>query len=338
MTPHDVTLDDERFMRRAIELGQSVRRQTSPNPWVGSVVLAADGSPAGEGATSPPGGAHAEAAALAAAGELARGGTCYTTLEPCVTQGRTPPCAAALVAAGVHRVVVALIDPDDGVQGRGVASLAAAGIEVVTGVLAEAAEESLRPYLVQRRTLRPYVVLKLAATLDGRIAAPDGTSRWITGEAARGDVQRLRAESDAILVGAGTVRADDPQLTVRTDPPPLRQPLRVVLGRAPDGARVQPALEMSGDVRGVLDELGRRGVLQLLVEGGASVAGEFHRAGAVDRYVVYLTGGFLGGDDGVAMFAGPGASTMSDLWRGRLVALERFGDDVRLDVEAVTGQ
>jgi len=325
-------------MRRAIELGQSVRRQTSPNPWVGSVVLARDGTLAGEGATAPPGGAHAESAALAAAGARAKGGTCYTTLEPCATHGRTPPCAEGLVAAGVRRVVVALIDPDDHTQGRGVATLEAAGIDVVSGVLAEAAEESLRPYLVHRRTLRPYVVLKLAATLDGRIAAPDGTSKWITGPEARADAHRLRAESDAILVGAGTVRLDDPELTVRTDPPPLRQPLRVVLGRAPDGARVQPALEMSGDIRGVLDELGRNGVVQLLVEGGAGVAAEFHRAGAVDRYVVYLTGGFLGGDDGVAMFAGPGVSTMDELWRGRLVALQRFGNDIRLDVEPATAQ
>ena len=161
------------------------------------------------------------------------------------------------------------------------------------------------------RTLRPYVVLKLAATLDGRIAAPDGTSKWITGGRARADVQRLRAESDAVLVGAGTVRADDPELTARTEPPPFRQPLRVVLGPVPEDARVQPALEMSGDIRGILDELGRKGVLQLLVEGGARVAEEFHRPGAVDRYVVYLTGGFLGGDDGVAMFAGAGAATMA---------------------------
>lgn len=325
-------------MSRAVELGASVRRLTSPNPWVGSVVLAADGSLAGEGATSPPGGTHAEAAALASAGEAARRGTCYTTLEPCATQGRTPPCAHALVAAGIRRVVLALVDPDDHVNGAGIAVLRAGGVEVVTGVLAEAAEASLRPYLVHRRTLRPYVVLKLAATLDGRIAAPDGTSKWITGAEARADVQQLRADSDAILVGAGTVRADDPELTVRTEPPPPRQPRRIVLGRAPAGARLQPALEMSGDIRGVLDELGRQGVLQLLVEGGAGVAGQFHGAGAVDRYVVYLTGGFLGGEDGMAMFAGRGASTMADLWRGRIVSVERFGNDVRLDVDAVTGQ
>lgn len=325
-------------MRRAVELGQQVRTRTSPNPWVGAVVLGADGSLAGEGATAPPGGPHAEHSALAEAGELARAGTCFTTLEPCSTHGRTPPCADALIAAGVRRVVVALIDPDDHVQGRGVARLQASGVEVSIGVLADAAAASLRPYLVHRRTLRPYVVLKLAATLDGRIAAPDGTSKWITGSEARADVQQLRSESDAILVGAGTVRADDPELTVRTDPPPDRQPLRVVLGRVDAEARVQPAVEMNGDIGGVLDELGRRGVLQLLVEGGASVAGEFHRRGAVNRYVVYLTAGFLGGDDGVGMFSGAGAATMSDLWRGRLSGVRRLGDDVRLDVEPLTGQ
>ena len=330
--------DDERWMARALELGKQVRTRTSPNPWVGSVVLAADGSVAGEGATAPPGGAHAERSALAAAGERARGGTCYTTLEPCATHGRTPPCADALVAAGIRRVVVALIDPDDHVQGRGIARLQASGIEVSTGVLADDAAASLQPYLVHRRTLRPFVVLKLAATLDGRIAAPDGTSKWITGADAHADVQRVRLESDAILVGAGTVRADDPELTVRTDPPPDHQPLRVVLGRIPDAARVQPALEMSGDIGGILDELGRMGVLQLLVEGGAAVAGEFHRRGAVDRYVVYLTAGFLGGDDGMAMFSGAGAATMSEVWRGRLASVQRLGDDVRLVVEPSRGQ
>jgi diaminohydroxyphosphoribosylaminopyrimidine deaminase/5-amino-6-(5-phosphoribosylamino)uracil reductase len=331
-------------MTRAIALGRSARLRTSPNPWVGSVVVAADGSPAGEGATSAPGGAHAEAVALAQAGERARGGTCYTTLEPCVTHGRTPPCTAALIASGVRRVVAALVDPDDHVQGRGLAALAAAGIDVTTGVGAAEAAGSLMAYLVHRSTLRPYVVLKLAATLDGRIAAPDFSSRWITGDEARADVHRLRAESDAVLVGAGTIRADDPALTVRlagaigkvTADPPTRQPLRVVLGRAPESARVQPALEVSGDIRGLLDELGLRGVLQLLVEGGSHVAGEFHRLGAVDRYVVYLAGGFLGGDDGVAMFAGPGSQTMADIWRGRLVDVRRFGNDVRIEVEPLS--
>ncbi len=326
---------DERHMARAVELAQGVRTTTSPNPWVGSVVVDAAGDVAGEGATAPPGGPHAEIAALAAARDRARGGTVYATLEPCAHQGRTPPCTDALVRAGVARVVAAVADPDPKVAGAGFRALEAAGIEVTTGVLAETVSDQLRPYFVHRKTGRPFVVLKLAATLDGRTAAPDGSSRWITGPEARRDVQSLREQSDAVLVGAGTVRSDDPALTVRDESGQLsgRQPLRVVLGRAPAEARVHPALEVGGDLGTVLDELGRRGVLQLLVEGGAHVAHEFHRNGLVDRYVFYLAPAFLGGDDGRAVFAGPGAATMADAWRGRLVSVCQVGDDLRIDVE-----
>jgi len=172
------------------------------------------------------------------------------------------------------------------------------------------------------------VVLKLAATADGHIAAADGTSRWITGESARADAHALRAQSDAVLVGAGTVRADDPALTVRLAGG--QDPLRVVLGQAPARARVHPALELGGDVAAVLDTLGGKGVVQLLVEGGAGVAGQFHRAGLVDRYVLYLAPALLGGDDGRSMFAGPGARTMDDVWRGQLLSVEQLGDDVKL--------
>ena len=200
-----------------------------------------------------------------------------------------------------------------------------AGVEVTVGVGADEVAEQLAPYLKHRRTGRPWVVLKLAATLDGRTAAPDGTSRWITGADARADVHRLRSRSDAVLVGAGTVRADDPELTARLDPAPARQPLRVVLGRAPEEAKVHPAVELSGDLGDVLDDLGARGVLQLLVEGGARVAHDFHAAGLVDRYVLYLAPALLGGDDGVPLFSGPGAATVSDLWRGRLVSVDRLG-------------
>jgi len=235
----------------------------------------------------------------------------------------------------VARVVVAVEDPDPQVSGRGVALLRQAGIEVTVGVAEEEVAEQLAPYLKHRRTGRPWVVLKLAASLDARTAAPDGTSRWITGPAARRDVHLLRARSDAVLVGAGTVRADDPELTVRLDDGVARaQPLRVVLGRAPAGAKVLPALELSGDLGEVLRELGRRGVLQLLVEGGARVAHDFHAAGLVDRYVLYLAPVFFGGDDARPLFAGPGAGTIGDVWKGRLVSVAQLGDDLRVEVAA----
>jgi diaminohydroxyphosphoribosylaminopyrimidine deaminase/5-amino-6-(5-phosphoribosylamino)uracil reductase len=182
------------------------------------------------------------------------------------------------------------------------------------------------------------VVLKLAATLDGRIAAPDGTSQWITGPEARADAHRLRAESDAVAVGAGTVRADDPALTVRDAPEgPDRQPLRVVLGRPPDDARVMPALVHEGEPEALLDELGARGVVQLLVEGGAAVAGDLHRRGLIDQYVFYYAPAVMGGDDGRPMFAGPGAPTLADLARGRITSARVLGPDVRIDLVARPG-
>jgi diaminohydroxyphosphoribosylaminopyrimidine deaminase/5-amino-6-(5-phosphoribosylamino)uracil reductase len=332
---------DLRHMARAIELAGLARPITAPNPWVGAVVVPAGGSGTTfEGSTAPPGGDHAEVSALAraiAAG-AADGATLYTTLEPCSHHGRTPPCTDAIVAAGIARVVVGIVDPDDHVRGSGIAALEAAGIEVRTGVCEDAVAEQLAPYVKHRNTGRPWVVLKMALTLDGRIAAPNGSSRWITGEAARADAHRLRACSDAVLVGAATVRLDDPALTVRLEEDdgtePRRQPLRAVLGRAAPGARIQPAIELTGDLGAVLDELGSRGVVQVLVEGGARVAHDFHAAGLIDRYVFYLAPAFLGGDDGRPVFSGPGAATMSEVWRGRLVSVERLGDDIRVEVAA----
>ena len=313
-------------MHRALELAAGARGTASPNPWVGAVV-----EPGGfEGATHAPGGPHAEIVALEAAGDAARGATLYVTLEPCAHTGRTPPCVDRIVDAGVTRVVVGIEDPDERVRGAGIRALRAAGVTVDLGRCAEEVGDQLAPYLKHRSTGRPWVVLKLAATLDGRIAAPDGSSRWITGEAARADAHRLRAESDAVIVGAGTVRADDPSLTVR-HAPGGRDPLRVVLGKAPEGAKVHPALELTGDLGDVLDDLGRRGVLQALVEGGATVAGEFHRAGLVDRYVLYLAPALFGGDDARPLFAGPGAPTIGDVWRGRIVSVHRLGEDVRIE-------
>jgi diaminohydroxyphosphoribosylaminopyrimidine deaminase/5-amino-6-(5-phosphoribosylamino)uracil reductase len=318
-------------MAMAVAAAATVRSTTSPNPWVGAVVLSPGGDLLGIGATQPPGGPHAEVVALRAAGPSACGATLVVTLEPCSHHGRTPPCVEAVLAAGVQRVVVGIEDPDPNVAGRGLAALRAAGVDVELGVLADEVTAQLAPYLHHRRTGRPFVVLKLAATADGRTAAPDGTSQWITGDEARADAHRLRAESDAVLVGAGTVRADDPALTVRHVEGP--DPLRVVLGKVPQGARVHPCLERSGDLGAVLDELGGRGVLQLLVEGGATVASAFHRAGLVDRYVLYLAPALFGGDDAAPLLRGPGAATMDELWRGRFAAVTRLGDDLRLDLE-----
>jgi len=306
-----------------------VRATAHPNPWVGCAIVAGDELVA-TGATQPPGSAHAEVDALRHAGDRARGATAYVTLEPCSHHGRTGPCADALVDAGVSRVVVALADPDPRVSGQGIARLRDAGIAVDVGCGADLAEAQLQPYLHQRRTGRPYVVLKLAATLDGRTAAPDGTSRWITGPEARADVHRLRAESDSIVVGAGTVRADDPELTVRDAEGP--DPERIVLGRVPADARVHPCTTWDAGLEALLDDLAAQGHVQTMVEGGATVAASFHRHGLVDRYVLYHAPALLGGDDGHPLLHGAGAATMADAWRGQIDSVTRLGDDLRIDL------
>ncbi|MBS1837149.1 MAG: bifunctional diaminohydroxyphosphoribosylaminopyrimidine deaminase/5-amino-6-(5-phosphoribosylamino)uracil reductase RibD [Actinobacteria bacterium] len=328
---------DRECMTRAMAAAARVRCATSPNPWVGAVLRTADGQMF-EGATEPPGGSHAEVVALRAAGGAAAGATLYVTLEPCSHTGRTGPCATAIVEAGIKRVVIGVEDPDPLVAGSGVESLRRAGVEVAVGVQSEQVAGQLTAYLKHRSTGRPYVVLKLAATLDGGTAAPNGTSRWITSPEARADGHRLRAESDAILVGAGTIRRDDPSLTVRDYRPPVLpdgrslDPLRVVLGSVAPDANVQPCYSTSGPLVDVLDDLGSKGVLQLLVEGGANVAGEFHRLGLVDRYVIYTAPALFGGEDARGLFAGNGAWDMSELWRGRFVAVERVGEDLRVEM------
>ena len=327
-------------MRQALAAAAGSRRTVSPRPWVGAVVVptgAPSDHPGFAGATQGRRGPHAEVVALDAAGPAARGATIYVTLEPCSHAGERPrSCAEAVIEAGVARAVVAVADPDPRVAGQGIAAMRDAGVTVEVGLGAELVEAQLAPYLHHRRTGRPLVVLKLAASLDGRTAAPDGTSQWITGEPARLDAHRLRADSDAVLVGAGTVRADDPALTVRLPADELvdgfAQPLRVVVGRAPADARVQPALELDGPLEGILVDLGARGVLQVLVEGGASLAHDLHRAGLVDRYVLYLAPALFGGDDARGLFAGAGAPTLADAWRGRLLAVARLGEDLRVDL------
>ena len=219
---------DEAWMARAVALAEGGRGTTGPNPMVGAV-LVRDGRVVGEGFHLAAGQPHAETLALAAAGPLAAGATCYVTLEPCAHHGRTPPCVDALLAAGVARVVVAVPDPDPRVAGAGLARLAAAGVQVTVGAGADAAADQNAAYLTHRRLGRPRITLKAAASLDGKVAAPDGTSQWITGPAARSDAHRLRAEADAVCVGAGTAMADDPRLTVRLDGYAGRQPLRVLV-------------------------------------------------------------------------------------------------------------
>ncbi|MEZ5238094.1 MAG: bifunctional diaminohydroxyphosphoribosylaminopyrimidine deaminase/5-amino-6-(5-phosphoribosylamino)uracil reductase RibD [Microthrixaceae bacterium] len=304
-------------------------------PLGGAVLRDRDGA-IFEGATEPRG-AHAEVVAIRAAGSAASGATLYVTLEPCNHTGRTGPCTEAIVQAGIERVVVGMEDPDPLVSGTGIAALCASGIEVDLGVQEEQVRAQLTPYVKHRRTGRPWVVLKLASTLDGGTAAPNGTSKWITSPEARADGHRLRAESDAILVGAGTVRRDDPSLTVRDYHPEVPRgvsldPRRVVLGSVPAGSRVHPCTEYSGDLEALLDELGRDGIVQLLVEGGAGVAGDFHRAGLVDRYVIYLAPALFGGDDARGIFSGHGAFDIGDLRRGRFSSVERVGDDLRVEL------
>ena len=324
--------NDAQHMARAIEVAARVRCITSPNPWVGCVIVAENGETF-EGATAPPGGPHAEATALHLAGAHAAGATLYTTLEPCSHHGRTPPCSSAVIAAGIRRVVVGIEDPDPLVAGRGMAELRAASIDVSVGTLAEEVTEQLRAYLTHRRTGRPLVVLKMACTLDGRTAAPDGTSQWITSTVARAAVHQHRAESDAVCVGAGTVRADNPALTVRSFHGP--NPRRVVLGKAPADAAVHPCLEWQGPLPDLLDHLGRDGVLQLLVEGGALVAASFHRERLVDRYVMHVAPAFFGGNDARPLFDGPGAPTMTNLWRGTFRSSRILGDDIELIMDRV---
>ncbi len=321
---------DIEYMLQAVEVADAVRGSTAPNPWVGCVVVTEDGETF-EGATQPPPGAHAEVVALTAAAGSAAGATLYTTLEPCSHHGRTGPCAQAIIDAAIKRVVVAVVDPDPNVSGSGISALRSAGVRVDVGTGADIVVDQLGAYIHHRRTGRPFVTLKLATSLDGRTAAPDKSSQWITGPEARADVHRPRARCDGVLVGAGTVRDDDPSLDVRHVSG--ADPRRIVLGAAPAAARVHPCIEVGGPLGDVLDELGDIGIVDLLVEGGAAVARSFHEARLVDRYVIYMAPVLFGGDDGRPVFAGPGAATIAGVWRGSLVDVARFGDDVRLTVE-----
>lgn len=323
---------------RADAAGQAVRGTTSPNPPVGAVILDTAGEIVGVGATSPVGGPHAEVNALAAAGERARGGTAVVTLEPCNHTGRTGPCSNALLAAGVAEVVYVFADPGAAAGGGG-DRLRRAGV-TVTGPLVTAStglagvpQFSVEPWLAAQRLGRPHVTLKYAGTLDGFAAATDGTSQWITGEAARARVHLDRSRRDAILVGTGTVRADDPRLTARRPDGGLydHQPVRVVVGRTgvPADAAVFPALRYRDEgLPEVLADLWDRGVVDLLVEGGPHVAASFIAADLVDAVDAYTAPALLGA--GIPVVApGPHMSTtMAGIRRFTLRSVAALGGDV----------
>lgn len=341
-------ISTDQAMRRAIELGARGLGTASPNPIVGCVLLDPDGEVVGEGFHAYAGGPHAEIVALAQAGDRARGGTAVVTLEPCNHTGRTGPCSNALVQAGVTRVVIAVTDPDPVAQG-GIRTLRAAGIDVETGTRAAEAEAGNIAWLTAVRRKRPYLIWKYAATLDGRAAALDGTSMWITSETARMDVHALRGTVDAVIAGVGTVLADDPRLTVRNlrdGSLAIRQPLRVVVdsaGRTPAGARVRDAAaptwvataaEVGADPDGRVDltallaRLYQRGVRAALLEGGPRLAGAFLGAGLVDRFVGYLAPKLLGA--GPAALADAGLRTIGEAIDLEFIDVTRVGPDLRL--------
>jgi diaminohydroxyphosphoribosylaminopyrimidine deaminase/5-amino-6-(5-phosphoribosylamino)uracil reductase len=325
-------------MRRAIELAVRGLGTVSPNPVVGCVVLDASGQLVGEGWHEFAGGPHAEVVALQDAGERARGGTVVVTLEPCSHTGRTGACTTALRTAGITRVVYAVEDPNPLAQG-GADVLRSAGIVAEGGLLRGEAERVNEAWLHAVRRGRPFVIWKYGASLDGQIAAADGTSRWITGEDARRDSHRLRAQVDAILVGVGTVLADDPLLTVRPeppDPPPKRQPLRVVFdrtGRTPPGAKIcddSAETIITADAPGkVLAELRTRGIVSVLLEGGPTLAGAFWDDGLIDKVVGYVSPVLLGSGRYPALRSSA-IQTITSAPRLTLEDVTRFGADVRL--------
>ena len=351
------------LMRRALELARASVGETSPNPPVGAVIVR-DGRIVGEGRTQPAGQAHAEVVALRQAGELARGATLYVTLEPCSHHGRTPPCTDAIIAAGVAEVHASMPDPNPQVGGRGLELLREAGIAVSVGECREEAEELAAPHSMFITTGMPLLTLKFAMSLDGKIATRTGDSKWITCEESRRYVHRLRAQSDAIMAGIGTVVADDPQLTARDagDMPLPRQPMRVVVdsrgSMSPDAAMLgQPgrtlvavseisegrrdALESAGaevfiaptgngrvNLRALLEELGRREVTSVFVEGGGVLAGSLMDARLVNRVVAFVAPVIIGGDRAPSPIGGQGATLISDTIRLSGVRVERFGADV----------
>ncbi|MEE4161710.1 MAG: bifunctional diaminohydroxyphosphoribosylaminopyrimidine deaminase/5-amino-6-(5-phosphoribosylamino)uracil reductase RibD [Woeseiaceae bacterium] len=361
-------MDDTRHMARALKLAARGMATAHPNPMVGCVI-AKDGQVVGEGWHRRTGEPHAEIVALEAAGTGARDSTVYVSLEPCSHHGRTPPCADALVEAGVARVVAAMVDPNPEVSGRGLERLRAAGIEVASGLLEAEARELNRGFVKRMQTGRPWVQLKIAASLDGGTAMQSGESQWITGPSARADVQRFRAAAGAIMTGVGTVIADDPRLTVRDGIDAGRQPLRVVLDsglrtpltarmfREPGatriyycGAPVREDLEEAGatlvrvaghrggvDPAAVLDDLGTLGVNLVMVEAGATLAGSLAADALVDEFVIYQAAQLLGSGTR-PMLDTPGWTRLGHRLDLDIIDLRRVGSDIRIIARAAQQQ
>lgn len=356
---------DETQLRRAIKLARRGEGFVEPNPMVGCVITAGE-AVLGEGWHQRYGGPHAEVHALKAAGNRARGATAYVSLEPCCHHGKTPPCSQALIDAGVARVVIAMADPFAQVAGGGIQQLKDAGIEVVVGLLEDEARDLNAPYLKRIGTGRPWVIAKWAMTLDGRIATHSGSSQWISGEASRAIVHQLRGRVDAVIVGRGTVEADDPLLTARLpdgDPPRIatrvvfdsqasmsvesklvtsvdQAPVLVFAGPNAPGDRVT-RLESAGcevlrcdseepqaKVCFALDQLGRRNMTNVLVEGGTGLMGSFFDAGEIDEVHTFIAPKLIGGSAAASPIAGNGVAAMESAWMLRRMTVEQIGDDI----------
>jgi diaminohydroxyphosphoribosylaminopyrimidine deaminase/5-amino-6-(5-phosphoribosylamino)uracil reductase len=358
---------DQHWMRRALELAARARGRTSPNPMVGAV-LVKDGQLIGEGFHAYAGSDHAEVAALRDAGSAAAGATLYVSLEPCCHYGRTPPCVEQILQAGIRRVVAACEDSNPAASGKGIAALRAAGLSVDVGVLADEAERLNEAFFTHVRTGRPFVTLKVAASLDGKIATRTGESRWITGESARRRVHQLRNEMDAVLVGIGTVLRDDPLLTTRLAIADQRDPVRVIvdnLARLPLRAKVVnrastaptilavsqmaprtklEALEREGvqvivvessprrvSLERLMEALGKRGILSVMIEGGAEINASALREGIVDKVLVFLAPTLIGGKSTPTAVGGDGIESLTQAVRLRDVRLERFDGDILVE-------
>lgn len=361
--------EDERFMSRALELARLGRGRTSPNPPVGAIVVSR-GEVIGEGWHRKAGTPHAEIHALAQAGSRALGAALYVTLEPCCHKNkRTPPCVDAVLSSGVSRVVVSAVDPNPRVRGKGITRLRRAGIEVAAGVLEEEGRGVIREYAWHMKTGLPFVTLKMAQSLDGKIATERGESKWITGPAARGIVHKMRAEADAVMVGAGTVQRDDPSLLPRGPSLEGRRPLRVVVDgnlSIPPGAKMLadglgpvviacrrdaspvrrrrlekrgaeiaafPALRSGIDLRRLMAALGARGVMSILAEGGGDLAASLLAAGVVREVAFFVAPVVIGGEDSIGSVGGASPRRLSGAIRLGPMSVERVGKDILIRAE-----